>query len=130
MKTNEIEYVLTLTPQQAQTIRDAVDLMMRLKIKQPEELAFKLIPADPHFCEKRDKANPLFKAGFDALFDGKDSTEWKDAEWHRLYGIFQVLRHEIFMQNGGSQYSWSIAADKPRITLESEPLPKIEVRKL
>ena len=124
----KIRYVLTLTEKQAKTVRDAVELLMRLKLGQYKELPFRLCNLGAKdYCDRRDKAEPLLEQAFHAMQDGKKDTEWKDDEWHRLYGIFQVLRHEIFIQDGGNLHSWCIAADKPRATLETEPLPQIEV---
>lgn len=127
---DDVRYVLTLTSSQAKEVRDAVELLMRLKLGQYNELPYRLCNIGANdYCERRDKAEPYLKVAFEAMQAGKGPTDWKDDEWHRLYGIFQVLRHAIFKSECPDGSLWSVASDTPRMTLETEPLPKIEVVK-
>ena len=55
----EIQYTFTMDSPMARTLNKAVELLMRLKLGQYEELPFALVDlADPEFCQKRDAAKP------------------------------------------------------------------------
>lgn len=123
-------YTLTLNSDQARELRKAVELLMRLKINQPEEitravldemLEDKRIDIDT-FCKRRDKANDHLKAAFDALFPHWGEIR-KDKEWYRLYNIYQVVRyaiHEAENPEGKGVDSY------PPTQFTDEPMPKCE----
>lgn len=79
----KIEYKLTLTSEQAKAIDKAVELLLRLKLGQYEELPFYLTDISrDDFCERRDIAKLYLKQAFAAMQDYRNDTEWKDDEWH------------------------------------------------
>lgn len=94
----KIEYKLTLTSEQAKAINRAIELLIRLKLGQYEELPFYLTDLSrDDFCERRDIAKPYLKQAFAAMQDYREDTEWKDDEWHRLYNIHQAIRYQIHL---------------------------------
>ena len=123
----DIKYRLTMTPEQAHTANTAIELMMRLKLAQYGELPYNLMDiSDKQYCEKRDDAMPHLKAGFDAMFRGKRSDEWKDHEWYVLYNLHQVIRHAIW----GAEFpaSTGVWSCEP-MDFEGIGLPEIETIK-
>ena len=123
----KVEYTLTLNSEQAREINKAVDLLMRLKINQYKELPFALVSIeDNEFCNKRDAANPYLKLAFDAMYQGKKDTEWKDDEWYRLYNIHQVIRKAI--HDAEHPEGKGIDGDPP-MAFGGQPLPKIRWEK-
>lgn len=123
-------YTLTLNSDQAKELRKAVELLMRLKINQPEEitravldemLEDKRIDIDTFF-KRRDKANDHLKAAFDTLFPHWGEIR-KDKEWYRLYNIYQVVRYAIHEAENPE----GIGVDSyPPTRFTDEPMPKCE----
>lgn len=92
-----MKYRLTMTPEQAREVSRACELYMRLKLGQYEELPFALMDlSDKDFAEKRDEAKKYLKPGFDAMLKGRPFDKAKDAQWHTLYNLHQVVRHAIW----------------------------------
>jgi hypothetical protein len=126
-----IEYVLTLNSEQARETLKAVELLMRLKLNQPEGISravldgmYERIGSD-EFCKRRDVADMYIKFAFRAIFP-RWGEEKKDTEWYRLYNLYQVLRkaiHDAENPNGNG-----VDSHKP-IQFTEEPLPKIEWKK-
>lgn len=125
MKKENVEYLLHLNSEQAREVLKAVELLMRLKINQPENLPYNLLDlSEKDYCEKRDEAEPLLRSAFNIMYRGKRSGEWKDAEWYRLYNLYQVLRKVLHDVENPS----STGVDSyPPICLTDEPLPVCEV---
>lgn len=123
-KDAEIVYTLTLEREQMAETLKAVELLMRLKLGQYNEIPFALLNiAQEDFCERRDGAKPLFEAAFAELFKGKPETEWKDDEWHVLYDLYQVMRYarheaEYPDSKGVSSYPPMCTAGKPMAKCE------------
>lgn len=91
-----MNYNLTLTANQMHELHKAVELLMRLKIGQYQELIYDL--CDIHSVEKQetiDAADNLLKEAFILINTGKKSNEYKDQEWFILYDMYQVLRKAI-----------------------------------
>ena len=66
----KIEYKLTLTSEQAKAINRAIELLIRLKLGQYEELPFYLTDLSREdFCERRNIAKPYLKQAFAAMQD-------------------------------------------------------------
>ena len=90
------EYTLTLNEAQCHEVHKAVELLMRLKLGQYQELIYALCDImNPNFAEQLSQADTLFKVAFETMNKGKKSNEYKDEEWWRLYNIYQVLRKAI-----------------------------------
>lgn len=128
---SETQYILTLTPAQAKTVNKAVELLMRLKINQPEEIPravmdsmYERIGCD-EFCKRRDQANNFLKLAFLMMFTSWDEVK-KDPEWYRLYNVYQVIRYAI--HNVENPDGVGVDAREP-MAFTDEPLPMIEVRR-
>lgn len=87
---------ITMSSDQAHTLYNAVNLFMRLKLNQPNELIYSLINlGSPDFCERRDCAEVYLRSAFRQVFPIA-SASWKDDEWHSLYNTYQVIRYAFF----------------------------------
>lgn len=92
-------YTLTMSGTQARAVCNAVELLMRLKINQPEEIPRSALNwgnglSVDEWCRRRDKAEPLLRQAFNEMFPTWQDVK-KDEEWHRLYDLFQVIRYAI-----------------------------------
>lgn len=133
-----IEYALTLNSDQAKELRKAVELLMRLKINQPEEISRAVMPVDywqddkvntakfNDWINRRDRADEHFKAGFRELFPSWESMK-KDSEWYRLYNLYQVIRYAIHE----AEYPDSTGVDsRPPMSFRTdEPIPECTWKK-
>lgn len=120
------QYTLTLTSAQAKVIDKAVELLLRLKLGQYEELPFVLMDINlKDFGDRIQDTKPALKTAFDIMAGGSLWT--KDQEWHRLYDIHQVIRHAIHNAEHPNA-TWSVAAFEP-ICTSGEALPKIKTEK-
>lgn len=91
-----VEYTLTMNEEQCHAVYKAVELLMRLKIGQYQELIYSLCDiTDPNISEQLSQADTLFKVAFETMNKGKTSKEYKDEEWKRLYNLYQVLHEAI-----------------------------------
>lgn len=119
----DVEYTITFHSAQAKTAMKAVELLLRLKLKQFREIPFSIVNiGDPGFCRKRDEAEPLLEKAFDIMLPfGK-----KDEEWFRLYNIYQALRYAMHE----AEYPESQGVDSwPPMQLTDEPIPECKWRK-
>lgn len=99
MKQNNFTYTLTLTSAQCRAVCNAVELLMRLKINQPEEIPRGALQwgdglSVEEWCRRRDKAEPLLRQAFKELFPTWADVK-KDEEWYRLYNLYQVTRYAL-----------------------------------
>ena len=126
-----IEYVLTLNSDQAKETLKAVELLMRLKINQPEEISrtvldgmYERIGCD-EFCKRRDEANEYLHKAFEAIFPHWSEVQ-KDEEWYRLYNLYQVIRYQIHL----AEHPNSTGVDSyPPTQFTDEPIPECTWRK-
>ena len=116
------EYTLTLTSDQAHEALKAVELLMRLKLGQFDNIPFALLDLTAKdFCDRRDKAKPHLEAACQAYYGDRTPADWKDAEWYRLYNLYQVIRYAI--HNAENPEGKGVDSYPPtRFT--DEPLPK------
>lgn len=129
---DEYEYTLTMNSGQARTMLNAVELLMRLKLNQPEQFFWALYNTvekhTPHeFCSKRDMAKPLIEVALKIMFKDFKDSEWKDDEWYRLYNLYQATRyalHEAENPEGKGVDSY------PPMRLTDEPMPKCEWKRV
>ena len=99
MKDKKPTYTLTLTSAQCRSVCNAVELLMRLKINQPEEIPRGALQwgdglSVEEWCRRRDKAEPLLRQAFKELFPTLDDVK-KDEQWYRLYNLYQVTRYAL-----------------------------------
>ena len=118
---DNVEYILTLNTNQAKETLHAIELLMRLKLGQYQELSSALINVKNNDFIKRSNAmDSIIRTGF--VYIDKE----KDEEWYRLYNLYQVLRKAIHDVEWPDMFG--VDGDKP-IQFTKEPLPKIEVHK-
>lgn len=118
---DKVEYILTLNSNQAKEVLKTVELLMRLKLGQYQELSSALIDVrNDDFIRRAAAMDSILSSAF--VYIDKE----KNKEWYRLYNLYQVLRkaiHDIEWPN-----SFGVDGDKP-MQFTEEPLPKIEVRR-
>ena len=116
------EYVMTLNTDQLQEILKAVEILMRIKLKQPDLITTHLIPQDletSEYVRRREKVIEHLKVAFDYMIPEVK----KDEEFYRLYNILQAGRYAIHEAehpetNGVDSY--------PPIRMGSGPLPIVK----
>ena len=121
-----LEYNLTLNSSQAHEILKAVELLMRLKINQSFTFTDTVATWDVQCHNNLREARRYVELALGILFEGKDSSTWKDAEWYRLYNLYQVIRKAI--HDAEHPDSPGVDSQEP-IQFTSEPLPKIRWEK-
>lgn len=99
MKDKKPTYTLTLTSAQCRAVCNAVELLMRLKINQPEEIPRGALQwgdglSVEEWCKRRDRAEPLLQQAFKELFPTWEDVK-KDDKWYRLYNLYQVTRYAL-----------------------------------
>lgn len=126
-----IEYTLTMNSDQARMCLNAVELLMRLKINQPDQISWAVMPHEywedgevndekfDDFLHRRDKADEYLRLAFREIFPSWEGVK-KDAEWYTLYNLYQVLRYQIHL----AEYPDSTGVDsRPPWAFTDEPLP-------
>jgi len=117
-----MQYRLTLSTAQARAADKAIELLLRLKIGQFEEIPWAVRGGDhpEEFCRKRDEAKPHLDA-LRKIYDAQ-----KDDEWHRLYDLHQVVRKAIH----DAEHPETIGVDSyPVMCTSGERLARMEVLK-
>lgn len=135
------EYTLTLTTAQAREVQNALEAIMRWILKQPEimveYLPDRLTWDGSHdifdiALAKREAGRDLLKAANDLLcpysYTNGDAP-LKTDQWHRIYGIHQVIRHAIWEAESDDKSKWSVDSWTPYPS-GNEELPKIEWREV
>lgn len=94
----KIKYTLTMESEQARKCLKAVELLMRLKLEQYDQLPYCILDlGDDKYAEKRNESEPLLKAAFRIMFRDHEPGNYKDEEWYMLYNIYQALRYQIHL---------------------------------
>lgn len=112
---------LTLTREHAETIQDACELLMRLKLGQtafPTELMLgwplyhlKIKDVD-EYCMRRDIANDILRAYLRAVGNPEGTT--KDDTEMRAYEVWGTLRHAFWKaENPDGSDSWDVRSQPP-----------------
>lgn len=114
----EERYILTLTRDQANMIKDACELMARLRIGQFDHITEKLLDVAvvDDYCRRRESANAFLTSAACALLgttihgtpDGK-----KDQLHHRAWNIYATIRY-CMAWHDTPEGGWSVCFDKPR----------------
>jgi len=115
-----MQYRLTLSTAQARAADKAIELLLRLKIGQFEEIPWAVRGGDhpEEFCRKRDEAKPHL----DAM--RKIYGAQKDTEWHRLYDLHQVIRKAIH----DAEHPGTTGIDSyPAVCTAGEKMARMEV---
>jgi hypothetical protein len=122
-----------MNTKQAREVMNALEAIFRWKLKQPnimrEYLPDRLDWVNDFDASlaKRKGAEDLLKAANDLLipYDFGDSKPLKDEQWHRIFNIYQTIRHAIQQ----AEYPDSKGVDSyPVYPSGNEPLPGIEWR--
>lgn len=134
-------YKLTINEEQAKVIKIALEEYFRIRMNQWRDLAEDL--ASEGFVY--DKKNPNNDRNFDAYLIRRDITQellqtaMKVAQPQRNYyvtaqtpeksliaqDIWQVIRHQLYLDNGGDTNGWSVDA-RMSLQMSEESLPVIE----
>lgn len=117
------EYELMLNQEQCHEVLKAVELLMRLKLGQYQEIIYTLCEiTNPEVTDQISEADTILKHAFTVMNKGKSSRDFKDEEWRILYDLYQVLRkgiHDAENPDGNS-----LDASEP-IQFGNKPLAKI-----
>ena len=109
---------------QAHEALKAIELLMRLKLGQYQEIVYDLCDiGDPRKSSEISQADTLLRHAFDIIYKGKTPAMKKDTEWYRLYNIYQVLRKAI--HDAEYPERKGVDAEEP-MQLTQEPLPEME----
>lgn len=125
----EIEYKLTMNSEQAKEVRYAVELLMRMKINQPEEISRAVLEGIfdrigfEEYLRRRDEADEHLKRAFAAMFPDLSEIR-KDNEWYRLYNLYQVIRYAVHQAENPE--SKGVDSYPPMQFTDDEPMPKCE----
>jgi len=127
---------LTMTRAHAQTVMDACELLMRMKLGQtsfPTELMLgwplyheKGISVE-EYCMRRDIANDILRAYLRAT--GNKEGREKDLTEHIVYEVWGTIRYTLYMADhpdGGD--GWSVAS-RPPLAESGLKMPKCEVKR-
>lgn len=113
-------YTMTVSSEQARAIDKAVELMLRLKIGQFEEIPWAVRGGDhpEEFCRKRDEAKTYLGA-LRNIYGAQ-----KDDEWYRLYDLHQVIRKAIH----DAEHPETTGVDSyPAVCTAGEKMARMEV---
>ena len=124
-----------MTKEHAQTVQDACELLMRMKLGQtisPTEImlgGFDSIGkySVDEFCMRRDAANDVLRA-FLRITGNKEGCE-KDRVESLAYEVFGTIRHALWKyDNPNTKDSWSVASQPP-LCESGLKMPKCTVKK-
>ncbi len=135
-------YELTISKEQAIVIKEALEEYFRLRMGQfgdfCDEMAqtgFKYDKTDPNntrnfaaYIERRGEAQALFDQAMRIARSG-DTRPYtpQTTEMLRAQDIWQVLRYQLYLDNGGDPNGWSVEANRPW-SRSGEKLPEIQRR--
>lgn len=131
------EYTLNINEIQAKCIKVALEEYFRIRMNQWRDLATDLALIGYVY----NHADPDNKRKFDDCLKRRDETEvllkmaMMVAQPQRLYStvplseenciaqdIWQVIRHQLYLDNGGDPNGWCVDA-RPPLPVSGEPLP-------
>ena len=134
-----IEYVLTLNSNQIREIQNALEAIMRWKLRQPEIMR-EYLPDRLNWnhgkdfdisLAKKNAATELLKAANDLMvpYNYADRSELplKDDQWCRIYNIYQVIRHAVWESEKPHEH-WTVDSDEPFNAGGTDGMPGIEWR--
>lgn len=127
-----MEYKLSLKKKQTEVIQMALEEFFRLRMNQTMDFADSICFAGFDYANHE-------KVDFDSRIQDREDFESKLGVLLRQYNkydrktedmliaedIWRVIRHTLYLDNGGSINDWCVAADIPRSASGME-LPKLE----
>ena len=135
-----MNYNLTINEEQAKVIKTALEEYFRIRMNQWSDLAedlahegFVYNPADPEngmnfndYLTRREHTEMLLEQ---AMMAAQPVRSYKVMEIPEkcliAQDIWQVIRHQLYLDNGGDPNGWVVDARKP-LQMSEEPLPVIE----
>ena len=129
------QYVLTLSPEQALVMEQACELYARLNIGQFETITEKLLDdySASDYGRRRDAANSLFRVAAEIIFErdlyGQLAVS-QNVQHQRAWAVYATLRHRrAWHDNPEGAKTWSVCYDDP-MPYGIDPMPKCEVREV
>lgn len=133
-----MKYILKLSEKQAEIIKIALEEYFRLRMNQTWDFADDICFEDlkeNHTEEEfnkcienrdmfRDELEKLLNKVHPLQFRGNKFRE-QTIEMRRAQDVWQVIRHKLWIDRHGDEYSWCVDAREP-IKMSDEPLPKME----
>ena len=124
---------LTMTREHAQVVKDACEMLMRLKLGQPSFATEELLGfpnSDSmdmrEWCLRRDVANDLLRTYLRVV--GNPVGTPKDDVEHMAYEVWGTIRSALYMHDnpdGGN--GWSVASQPP-LAESGLKMPKCEIK--
>ena len=128
-----VEYTLILNSDQAKEIGYAVEILMRMKINQPEEISRAVLEGIydkigfEEYLRRRNEADEHLKRAFAAMFPDLSEIR-KDNEWYKLYNLYQVIRYAVHQAENPE--SKGVDSYPPIQFTDDEPLPECKWKKV
>lgn len=134
-----IRYKLELSEEQAEIIKIALEEYFRLRMNQTwdfaDDICFEGFNYEDHTSEDfderierrdmfRDELGKLLNIVHPLHFRGGKFRE-QTIEMRRAQDIWQVIRHKLWIDRHGDEYSWCVDSRNP-MSMSGEPLPKME----
>lgn len=134
-----MKYILELSEEQAEILKEALEEYFRLRMNQTwdfaDSICFDGFNYESHTSEDFDERlerRDMFQYELAKLlytvhplqFRGNKFRE-KTIEMRRAQDIWQVIRHKLWMDRHGDKDSWCVDAREP-MQMADEPLPKME----
>lgn len=124
-------YTLTMTREQAQVAKDALELYARLKIGQFDRITEMLMDIRDvkDYCERSTVANDILRVAAGIVL-GRTAHGWpkciRDDAHKRAWAMFMTIRSRMAWHDH-PEGGWGVSFDKPFLEID-EPLPKCEVK--
>lgn len=134
-----MRYTLEISEEQAEIIKIALEEYFRLRMNQTwdfaDDICFDGFNYENHTKEdfnERIERRDMFRAELDKLlnvahplhFNGGKFRE-QTIEMRRAQDIWQVVRHQLWVDRHGNEDVWCVDSRKP-MSMSDEPLPKME----
>ena len=134
-----MKYTLEITEKQSEIIKIALEDSFRLRMNQTwdfaDDICFNGFNYENHTKEdfdERIECRDMFRDEFEKLLNTVYPLQFRDGkfreqtiEMRRAQDVWQVIRHKLWSDRHGDEYSWCGDARKP-VCMTGEPLPKME----
>lgn len=135
-----MEYILEVSEKQAEIIKIALEEYFRLRMNQFWDFATEVTASgyeynkeDPEnskkfdaYIERRNRSEKMFQEAMKVAQSGDTRTYTPQTdEMLRTQDIWQVIRHQLYLDRGGSVQDMFVDANTP-ISRTGEELPKIK----
>ena len=128
--------IVELTREHAQTVQDACELLMRLKLGQTSYPTELLLGWPTHeemdmkeYCLRRDMANDILRTYLFAVL-GRNNAGWpngvKDEVEAMAYEVWGTIRHTLYMHDGGEYDTYDVRSREP-LNESGKGMPKCRI---